>query len=74
LFGGNGGLLGFTISNPKYLEGPSGLDPFPLVSDGYLAKISSTFLGIFMCTFTRFVPFGIYGVDFILAIISPILL
>jgi hypothetical protein len=25
LFGVNGGLLGFTIGNPKYLGGPSGL-------------------------------------------------
>jgi hypothetical protein len=24
MFGGNGGLLWFTIDNPKYLEGPGG--------------------------------------------------
>jgi hypothetical protein len=24
MFGGNGGLFGFTIDNPKYLEGPRG--------------------------------------------------
>jgi len=37
LFGGNGGLLGFTISNPKYLGGLSGLGGFespPLGSNG----------------------------------------
>jgi hypothetical protein len=28
LFGGNGGLLGFTIGNLKYPEDPSGLNPF----------------------------------------------
>jgi hypothetical protein len=27
MFGGNGGLLGFTIGNPKYLGGPSGFEP-----------------------------------------------
>ncbi len=34
MFGGSGGLLRFTIGNPKYLEGlgglsPSGLNPPP---------------------------------------------
>jgi len=30
LFGVNGGLPGFTIGNPKYLGGPSGLGGFEL--------------------------------------------
>jgi len=40
VFGGNGCLLGFIISNPKYPKGPKGLggsngfDPPPLKSDG----------------------------------------
>jgi hypothetical protein len=52
LFGGNGGLLGFTIGNPKYLEGPKGhggfggLDLLPFGSDGCPTKILSTSLGI----------------------------
>jgi hypothetical protein len=37
MFGGNGGLLGFTINNQKYLEGPggpSGPNPPPFIFDG----------------------------------------
>jgi hypothetical protein len=67
LFGGNGGLPGFTISNKKYLEGfesLSGPDP-PLGSDGCPTKILSTFLGIFVCMFTKFSPLGICGLNLI---------
>jgi hypothetical protein len=46
-----------------------GLILFFLDLDGYLAKILSTFIGISICTFTRFVPLGIYGLDLILAIV-----
>jgi hypothetical protein len=59
MFGGNGVLLGFTISNPKYLEGPSGFNghdlPF-LGSNGCLTKIMSISLGIFICILTRSFP------------------
>jgi len=37
LFGGNGGLLGFIIGNPKYLEGlvgPGGFELPPIGSNG----------------------------------------
>jgi hypothetical protein len=65
MFGGNGGLLGFTIGNPKYpkgLGGLSGLNP-PSGSIGCLAKILSTSLGISICMFTRFVSLGVYGIN-----------
>ncbi len=71
MFGGNCGLLRFTIGNPKYLEGfegpsgPSGLDPPPFRSDGYPTKIMSTSLGIFVCILTRFVPLGVCGLNLI---------
>jgi hypothetical protein len=67
----------FTIGNPKYhegleglggpngLSGPSGLDPPPTRFDGCLTKIMSTFMGISVCIFTRFVPLGVYGLDLI---------
>jgi hypothetical protein len=41
LCGGNGGLLGSIIGNPKYpkgLKGPSGPDPLPPGYDGCLTK------------------------------------
>ncbi len=41
LCGGNGGLLGSIIGNPKYpkgLKGPSGPDPLPPRYDGCLTK------------------------------------
>jgi len=70
-FGGNYGLLGFTIGNPKYHEGPRGhgsfcgLDLLPFGSDGYPTKIFSTSLGITVCIITRFVPLGVCGLNFI---------
>jgi hypothetical protein len=66
-----GGLPRFTIGNPKYPEGPggpggpSGFDFPPLGSDGCLAKILFTFMGIYVCTLIRFIPFGICGLYFI---------
>jgi hypothetical protein len=72
MFGGNGGLPGFTIGNPKYLEGfegPGGPDPPPLRSDGCLAKIMFTSLGISICILTRFVPFGVCGLNLILTMV-----
>ncbi len=63
-----GGLVGFTIGNPKYLEGPSGPsghDPLPLGSDGRPTKIPSTSLGIFVCIFIRSVPLEVFGMDLI---------
>jgi hypothetical protein len=62
MFGGNGGLFGFTISNPKYLEGlggHGGLDP-PLGSNGCPRKIMSTFLGISICMLPRSIPLGVW--------------
>jgi len=70
LFGGNGGLPKFIIGNPKYLEGSGGLggpsghggfEPPPLGSNGCSTKIMSTFLGIYVCTFTS--CFGAWGLD-----------
>jgi hypothetical protein len=43
MFGGNGHLCGFTISHPKYHEGPGGLDLPPLGFNGCPIKILSTF-------------------------------
>ncbi len=66
MFGVNGGLPGFTIGNPKYLGGPSGLGGFelPLLgSNGWLAKSLFTSLGISSCKFTNYVPLGVYGLD-----------
>jgi hypothetical protein len=66
-----GGLPRFTIGNPKYPKGfeshggPNGPDLPPLRYDGCLTKIMSTFLGIFVCMLTRYVPLGVYGLDFI---------
>jgi hypothetical protein len=74
MFGGNGGLHGFIIGNPKYIEGAKGLgglgglggfEPPPLGSNAYLAKIMSTFLGIFVCTLTSYVPLGVWGLNLI---------
>jgi hypothetical protein len=74
MFGGNGGLHGFIIGNPKYIEGPKGLgglgglcgfEPLLLGSNAYLTKIMSTFLGIFVCTLTSYVPFGVWGLNLI---------
>jgi hypothetical protein len=66
MFGGNGGdLHGFIVGNPKYIEGPRGPRGFggsklpPLGFNAYLAKIVSTFLGIFVCTLTSYVPLGV---------------
>jgi hypothetical protein len=73
-----GGLVGFTIGNPKYLEGlggpngpsgPSGLDRPPPRFNGCPTKILPTFLGIFVCILTRHVPLEIYGLDFILIMV-----
>jgi hypothetical protein len=67
-------MLGFTIGNSKYPKGdgcPSGIrEPdLPPGSDGSLAKIMSTYLGISECTFTRFVPLGICDLNLIPTII-----
>jgi hypothetical protein len=65
MFGGNGGLLGFIIGNPKYLKGSRGLgglgksEPPPLGSNGCLAKILSTSMGISVCTSTSYVSLGV---------------
>jgi hypothetical protein len=65
LFGGNGGLLGFIIGNPKYpdrfggLGGLGGFKPPPLGLNGCLAEILSTSLGTFVCTLTSCVSFGV---------------
>jgi hypothetical protein len=62
------GLLRFTIGNPKYLEGPGGLngpDPLPPEFEGCPTKIPSTSLSIFVCIFTRSVPLEICGLDLI---------
>jgi hypothetical protein len=66
LFGGNGGFLRFTISNPKYLggpSGPSGSELPPLGSNGRLVEILFTSLSISSCKFTNYVPFGVCGLD-----------
>jgi len=62
LFGGNGGLLGFMIGNPKYLGGPGGLSgpsgsklPF-LRFDGWLTKTLFTTLGISSCNSQTMFP------------------
>jgi hypothetical protein len=65
MFGGNGGILGFTIGNTKYPKGPLGSNPPPPRSDGSPTKIMSNFLGISICILTRSVPLGVYGLDFI---------
>jgi hypothetical protein len=62
MFGGNDGLLGFIIGNPKYLGGPIGLGgfkPLPPISNGCLTKILSTSLGISVRTLTSFVSFRV---------------
>jgi hypothetical protein len=62
LFGGDGGPFRFIIGNPNYLEGlggPSGPDPPLLRFDGYPTKIIFTSLGIYVCTFTSSIPFGV---------------
>jgi hypothetical protein len=46
MFGGNGGLLGLIIGNPKYLGSLGGFEPPPPRSNGCLTKILSTSLGI----------------------------
>jgi hypothetical protein len=69
MFGGNGGLLGFTIGNPKYLEGRGGPNLPPPRFDGCPTKIMSTSLGIFICILTRSVPLGVYGLDLILVMV-----
>ncbi len=69
MFGDNGGLPRFTIGNPKYPEGLRCLDPLPHGFNGCPTKILSTCLGISICTFTRFVPLGVYGLEIIPTII-----
>jgi hypothetical protein len=71
LFGGNGGLLGFAIGNPKYLGGPSGLGGFEPVFRGSngLIKTLFTFLGISLCKFTNFIPLGVCGMDLATSIV-----
>jgi hypothetical protein len=69
MFGGNGHLCGFTISHPKYHEGPGGLDLPPPGFNGCPIKILSTFLGISIFIFTRFIPLGVYGLNLILAMV-----
>ncbi len=70
MFGGNGGRFIFIIGNQKYPKGLGGLsslggsEPPPLGSNGCLAKILSTFLGIFVCTLISFISLGIWGLDF----------
>jgi hypothetical protein len=70
MFGGNGGKFRFIIGNKKYpkvLEGLSilgGSEPPPLGSNGYLAKILSTSLGIFVCTLISSISLGVWGLDF----------
>jgi hypothetical protein len=65
LFGGNGGLLGFIIGNPKYHDGfggpggPGGFKPPPPGSNGCPTEFLSTSLGIFVCTLTSHVSFGV---------------
>ncbi len=65
MFGGNGGLLGFIIGNPKYLDGFGGLGglggfkPPPLGLNGCLVEILSTSLGTSVCTLTNCVSFGV---------------
>jgi hypothetical protein len=62
-------MLRFIIGNPKYLEGPEGRDgiggfePPPFGSNGCLAKIMSTSLGILVCTLTSSISLGIWGLD-----------
>ncbi len=65
MFGGNGGLLGFSIGNPKYLGGPNGFEPPPLGSHGWLTKTLLTFLGMSSCKLTSYVPFWMCGLDMI---------
>ncbi len=78
MFGGNGGLPRFIINHPQYPEGSRGrgglgglgvFEPPPLGSNGYLAKILSTFVGIFVCTLTSCVSLGIWGLHLILTTI-----
>jgi len=78
LFGGNGGLLGFSIGNPKYpagleslggLGGLGGHDPPPPGFNGFPTKIKSTSLGISVCMLTRFVPLKVCGLNFILGMV-----
>jgi len=55
-------MFEFIIGQPKYLEsldGPGGSKPHPLGSNGCLAKILSTSLGIFVCTLTSCVSLGV---------------
>ncbi len=68
MFGGNGGLLGFIIGNPKYPKGlggpsgpsgPSGFKLPPLGSNGCPTKILSTSLGTSICTLTSCVFVGV---------------
>ncbi len=61
----------FIIGNPKHLKGLGGLgalggfEPPPLGSNGCPTKILSTFMGIFVCTSTSSITFGIWGLNFI---------
>jgi hypothetical protein len=61
-------MLGFTIGSPKYLEGLDGPNPPPKF-DGCPTKNLSTFLGIFVCILTRFIPLGVCGLDFTLVMV-----
>jgi hypothetical protein len=63
-----GGLFGFTIGNPKFPEGPGGLNgpnPLPPGFEGCPTKIMSTSLNIFVCILIRSIPLEIYGMDLI---------
>ncbi len=62
-------MLGFSIGNPKYLEGLGGHDPPPPGFNGYPTKIMSTSLGIFVCMLTRSIPLKVYGLDLILGMV-----
>jgi hypothetical protein len=65
-------LPGFTIGYPKYPGSPSGLGGYeflPLGSNGQLAKTLFTFLGMFSCKLTKYVPLGICGLYLILTIV-----
>ncbi len=67
-FGGNGGMPGCTIGNPKYLGnhgGPSGYKSPPPWSNGWLVKTLFTSLGKSSCKFTNFVPLEVCSLDII---------
>jgi hypothetical protein len=69
LFGGNGGLFGSTIGNPKYLGGLGGFEPPPTRSNDCITKIIFTFLVISSCKLTNSIFLGVYGLDLTLSTI-----